>query len=102
METWYVMEDGSLGDPRDIRRDEKGRLRHADGRAVAYAPHGPRSRSVDAQAERAKAAKAAEKDAKEAAPRPAAKNKAAANKAKGRQAKPPEDRELKSSDGETR
>lgn len=40
-ETWYVLEDGS-----------DGRLVHKDGRAVAYAPHGPRSRSVDPAAER--------------------------------------------------
>lgn len=54
-ETWYVLEDGSCGDPREIVRDAAGRLRHKDGRAVAYAPHGPRSRSVDPEAERAKA-----------------------------------------------
>lgn len=54
-ETWYVMEDGSVGDPHKIALDKKGVLRHEDGRAVAYAPHGPRSRGcVDAVAERAK------------------------------------------------
>lgn len=46
-ETWYVMEDGSCGDPREIAPDTAGILRHNDGRAVAYAPHGPRSRGVD-------------------------------------------------------
>lgn len=46
-ETWYVMEDGSVGDPREIALGADGKLRHNDGRAVAYAPHGPRSRSVD-------------------------------------------------------
>lgn len=46
-ETWYVMEDGSCGDPREIAPDKHGRLVHKDGRKVAYAPHGPRSRSVD-------------------------------------------------------
>jgi hypothetical protein len=51
-ETWYVMEDGSCGDPREIKRDADGKLVHRDGRKVAYAPHGPRSRSVDAEAER--------------------------------------------------
>lgn len=50
METWYVMEDGEPGDPREIEPDAKGVLRHKDGRAVAYAPHGPRSRSVDPKA----------------------------------------------------
>ena len=46
-ETWYVMEDGSAGDPRDIRPGKDGKLVHKDGRKVAYAPHGPRSRGVD-------------------------------------------------------
>ncbi len=46
-ETWYVMEDGSAGDPRAITPGKDGRLAHKDGRKVAYAPHGPRSRSVD-------------------------------------------------------
>jgi hypothetical protein len=54
-ETWYILEDGSLGDPLEIAPDKDGRLRHRDGRAVAYAPHGPRSRGgVDAAAERAR------------------------------------------------
>jgi hypothetical protein len=34
---------------------KNGRLQHKDGRAVAHAPHGPRTRSVNADAERAKA-----------------------------------------------
>lgn len=55
-ETWYVMEDGSLGDPRQIAEDASGVLRHRDGRAVAYGMYGPRSRGgVDAEAERAQA-----------------------------------------------
>ena len=53
-ETWFVMEDGSVADPSDIAPGEDGILRHKDGRAVAYAPHGPRSRGVDVEAERAK------------------------------------------------
>lgn len=54
-ETWYVLEDGTVGDPAKIAPDADGRLRHEDGRAVAYGPHGPRSRGcVDAEAERAK------------------------------------------------
>jgi hypothetical protein len=56
METWYVMEDGSCGDPRDIAPDANGVLRHKDGRAVKYAPHGPRSRGVNPDDERAKGA----------------------------------------------
>lgn len=58
-ETWYVMADGSFGDPREICAGADGVLRHKDGRAVAYAPHGPRSRSVDVDALRAKAAEPA-------------------------------------------
>lgn len=54
-ETWYILEDGSLGDPLEITPDKSGRLKHKDGRAVAYAEHGPRSRGgVDADAERAR------------------------------------------------
>lgn len=57
VETWYVMEDGSVGDPAEIVLSDDGRLVHADGRKVAYGPHGPRSRGgVDAAAEREKAA----------------------------------------------
>lgn len=58
--TWYVLEDGNAADPRDVRPGGDGKLRHKDGRGVAYAPHGPRSRMVDPDAERA-AAKAARK-----------------------------------------
>ncbi len=46
-ETWYVMEDGSCANPRDISRDQNGKFVHRDGRKVAYAPHGPRTRGVD-------------------------------------------------------
>lgn len=58
-ETWYVLDDGSVANPRDVMHDDKGKLRHKDGRAVAYAPHGPRSRSVDPAEEAAKEARAA-------------------------------------------
>lgn len=47
VETWYVMEDGAVANPNDVRTDAGGVLRHKDGRSVAYAPHGPRSRSVN-------------------------------------------------------
>lgn len=73
METWYIMTDGSVADPREVRPDKSGALRHKDGRAVAYAAHGPRSRSVDPEAERAKAKPAAAKveaTAKEVKPEP--------------------------------
>ena len=56
-ETWYVLEDGSVADPREVAGDEKGVLKHKDGRAVGYAPHGPRSKSVDADEERKKKSK---------------------------------------------
>lgn len=58
-ETWYVTEDGSVADPREVSPDAGGVLRHKDGRAVAYAPHGPRSRSIDPEEERSSAKKAA-------------------------------------------
>lgn len=79
LETWYIMEDGSVGDPLEIAPGDDGILRHSDGRAVAYGPHGPRSRGcVDAEAERAKVAE--KRDTK-------------------REAISPEDRELKANDG---
>jgi len=53
-ETWYVMQDGSFGDPRGISPDKDGKLVHTDGRKVAYAPHGPRTRGVDTDGEAAK------------------------------------------------
>lgn len=52
-ETWYVLEDGSPGDPDMIGIGADGRYVHRDGRRVAYGPHGPMSRSVDAEVERA-------------------------------------------------
>lgn len=45
-ETWYVMEDGSLGDPHRVVFDEGGRLRDQGGRFVDYTLHGPRSRWI--------------------------------------------------------
>lgn len=53
-ETWYILEDGSAAHPHAVKHDAHGVLRHKDGRAVAYAPHGPRTRSVDPEAERAR------------------------------------------------
>ena len=46
MPTWYILEDGTPGDPAKISPDESGTLRHQDGRAVAMGPHGPRSRGM--------------------------------------------------------
>lgn len=54
-QTWYVLVDGTCGDPREIGAGADGVLRHKDGRAVAYSPHGPRSRSVDVEAMKVKA-----------------------------------------------
>lgn len=45
-ETWYVLEDGTIADPREVERDAAGVLRHRDGVAVAIGAYGPRSRSV--------------------------------------------------------
>lgn len=54
-ETWYVLDDGGFADPSAVVTGEDGKLKHKDGRKVSYAPHGPRTRSVDADAERKKA-----------------------------------------------
>jgi hypothetical protein len=64
------MEDGAAGDPRDIAPDKTGKLRHKDGRAVAYTEHGPRSRGVDPESERETAKPPARP--KPAEPKPAA------------------------------
>lgn len=56
-ETWYVLEDGSVADPIEVAPDNDGALRHIGGKAVAMRRHDcPSSRSVDADAERAKLA----------------------------------------------
>lgn len=56
-ETWYVLQDGTPGDPAQIGPDSAGVLRHASGKAVAIGPHGPRSRSMsDAEIEAVRAA----------------------------------------------
>lgn len=46
-ETWYVLDDGTAVDPREVSTEPSGALRHASGAFVAIGPHGPRSRSVD-------------------------------------------------------
>ena len=56
METWYILVGGDVADPIDVAHDANGVLRHKDGRAVDYRPHGPRSRMVDVVLERAKVA----------------------------------------------
>lgn len=54
-ETWYVLEDGSSADPKDVAPDAAGVLRHKSGMAVAMrSPGVPSSRGVDPDVERAK------------------------------------------------
>lgn len=55
-ETWYVLEDDTVADPKDVAPDESGVLRHKDGQAVAMGPYGPRSRGVDVEAREAPSA----------------------------------------------
>lgn len=60
IETWYVLADGRVADPNHVAPDAQGILRHQDGVAVALGPHGPSSRSVEVDVERAKATSDAE------------------------------------------
>ena len=69
IETWYVLEDGSVADPREVAPDDRGRLVHKSGVAVAVGPHGPRSRGVDTAAlAKPKAEKKADADDEKDAP----------------------------------
>jgi len=45
---WYILDGGDVADPLDVAPDASGILKHKDGRAVAYKPHGPRARMVSA------------------------------------------------------
>lgn len=55
-ETWYVLENGNVADPSECAPAENGALVHASGVKVAMrAADCPMSRSVDPDAERAKA-----------------------------------------------
>lgn len=65
-ETWFVLEDGGVVDPSEVSPGKDGRLRHKSGALVAMRGDVPSSRSVDPEAERAKAKKAG---AKESPPR---------------------------------
>lgn len=47
--TWYVLENGMAADPCDVAPGADGVLRHKSGVAVAYGPHGPRSRGMSAE-----------------------------------------------------
>lgn len=67
-ETWYVLEDGSAADPREVAPDDAGVLRHVSGMAVAMKGQVASSRGVDPEEERAKAkAKPRGKDMKPSA-----------------------------------
>jgi hypothetical protein len=64
-ETWYVLEDGSYADPREVSAGKKpGSLVGKSGVAVAMKGDVPSTRSVDPEEERAK--KPAASKAKEA------------------------------------
>lgn len=46
-ETWYVLEDGTVADPREVVSDGSGKLFHKSGLAVAMRGDTPSSRGVD-------------------------------------------------------
>lgn len=77
LQTWYVLEDGSVVPPKEVRRNAAGRLAHERG-LVAMRPDGetPRSRSVDVDAVKANAPAPAKP---EAAPKQTAEMKPAAS-----------------------
>jgi hypothetical protein len=49
-ELWYVLEDGTLGDPRDVAPDHVGNLKHKSGKRLAMDGDVPSTREVDPQA----------------------------------------------------
>lgn len=52
-ETWYVLEDGKVADPREVTTGSDGRLVHVSGALVAMRGDVPSSRGVDPDEERA-------------------------------------------------
>lgn len=46
METWYVLEDGEVAHPSQIKPDAKDNLKHKDGRMVAMRGEVPSTRGV--------------------------------------------------------
>lgn len=58
-ETWYKLENGAVADPAEIRSDEKGRLFHSSGIAVAMRGDVPFSVGVDPDVERSRKGPAA-------------------------------------------
>jgi hypothetical protein len=61
-ETWYLLEDGSVADPREVSPDAAGKLRHKNGVYVAMRGDAYSSRGVDPEAERATAKSKAKAD----------------------------------------
>jgi hypothetical protein len=65
-ETWYILEDGTYADPREVSVNEAGVLQHKGGVAVAKrAPDVYSSVGVDPEVERAKKPKAKILEAKD-------------------------------------
>lgn len=53
-ETWYILEDGSIVDPREVEFDEKGAPRHSSGPVAMRSPGVPSTKNIDPDEERAK------------------------------------------------
>lgn len=69
VETWFILEDGTSADPREVSPDKDGVLRHKSGVAVKMrSPGVPMTRSLDPEVEREKARAKAKPAA--AAPQP--------------------------------
>jgi hypothetical protein len=66
-ETWYMLENGTVADPREVKTREDGRMVHASGALVAVRNGVPHSYGVDPDEERAKTRAALAKAEKEAA-----------------------------------
>lgn len=85
LQTWYVLEDGSVVPPKEVRRNAAGRLAHERGLvAMRHDGETPRSRSVDVDAVKAEPKPGAPAPAKpeakpEAAPKQTAEMKPAAS-----------------------
>lgn len=62
-ETWYVLKDGAVVSPSEVSPGKDGGLVHKSGVAVAMRGDVPSTRSVDPEAESAKAKKVAPKQA---------------------------------------
>jgi hypothetical protein len=58
-ETWYVLEDGTKADPKDVAPDDSGALRHSSGVAVAMRGDVPRTSGTGEPAAKVREVKAA-------------------------------------------